>query len=400
MAEKKRIPEIRFNGFEEEWEEKRFDEIVNRVSNTSSDVNLPRVEYEDIVSERGLLNKDIYEKKSNKSGIKFTKNDILFGKLRPYLKNWILSDFSGIAVGDFWVLRPKEENSSKYIYYFIQSSEFEYLANLSTGTKMPRSDWNLIKSTSFKIPKKLEQEKIGTLFYYNDYTINNIEKNIENLSIYKQSMLQKMFPKQGKKVPEVRFEGFEGEWEEKKIEDCYVDSGSGGTPKSSNKEFYGGEIPFLSITDITNSNGVIYKTEKNITTKGLESSAARMFPKNSLSLAMYASVGKIAIMGTNMATSQAFYNMTFNSEVESKFMYFYLKLFEITNGWRHLIETGTQGNLNASIVKNRVVKIPSLPEQKQIGTFFKSLDNQISLQQQKLDTYKSLKKTLLDKMLI
>ena len=123
--------------------------------------NLPSVEYEDIVSGQGILNKDIREKSNIKSGIRFEPDDVLFGKLRPYLKNWILPDFSGVAVGDFWVLHPFETDS-RYLYYLIQTPAFQTAANQSTGTKMPRSDWNLVSKAIFFSPKNItEQRKIG-----------------------------------------------------------------------------------------------------------------------------------------------------------------------------------------------------------------------------------------------
>ena len=88
----------------------------------------------------------------------------MFGKLRPYLQNWLLADFNGIAVGDWWVLRPNGI-SNKFIYNLIQSSNYQVVANLSTGTKMPRSDWNVVSQTEFAVPRDLEeQEKIGSFF--------------------------------------------------------------------------------------------------------------------------------------------------------------------------------------------------------------------------------------------
>ena len=167
----KKTPEIRFEGFDDDWEHRKFLDIVNRVSNTSDEVGLPRVEYEDIVSGQGELNKDIFAKKSDKKGIEFEVGDTLFGKLRPYLQNWLLASFKGIAVGDWWVLRSNDIDS-KLIYYLIQNSKYQTTANLSTGTKMPRSDWNVVSQTEFFVPKtKEEQAKIGSFFKQLDDTI-------------------------------------------------------------------------------------------------------------------------------------------------------------------------------------------------------------------------------------
>ena len=125
---------------------------------------MPRVEYEDIISGTGRLNKDIFAKESDKTGIVFHKGDVLYGKLRPYLQNWLLPSFNGLAVGDFWVLQPQNADSS-FLYRLIQSRQFDEVANQSTGTKMPRSDWKLVSKTEFFIPSTIgEQSAIGAYF--------------------------------------------------------------------------------------------------------------------------------------------------------------------------------------------------------------------------------------------
>ena len=157
-------PEIRFKGFTDPWEQRKFEEIAVRSSVICSDDTLPRVEYEDIVSGTGRLNKDIYAKQSSKSGIAFHQGDVLYGKLRPYLQNWLLPTFDGLAVGDFWVLQPQNADSS-FLYRLIQSRQFDEVANQSTGTKMPRADWKLVSKTVFSIPSNIsEQAAIGTYF--------------------------------------------------------------------------------------------------------------------------------------------------------------------------------------------------------------------------------------------
>ena len=146
------------------WEQRKFEEIAVRSSVICSDDTLPRVEYEDIVSGTGRLNKDIYAKQSIKSGISFHQGDVLYGKLRPYLQNWLLPTFDGLAVGDFWVLQPQNADSS-FLYRLIQSRQFDEVANQSTGTKMPRADWKLVSKTVFSIPSNIsEQAAIGTYF--------------------------------------------------------------------------------------------------------------------------------------------------------------------------------------------------------------------------------------------
>lgn len=175
------------------WEQRKFEEIAVRSSVICSDDTLPRVEYEDIVSGTGRLNKDIYAKQSIKSGIAFHQGDVLYGKLRPYLQNWLLPTFDGLAVGDFWVLQPQNADSS-FLYRLIQSRQFDEVANQSTGTKMPRADWKLVSKTVFSIPSNIsEQAAIGTYFTALDHLITLHQRKLEKLKNIKKSMLEKMF---------------------------------------------------------------------------------------------------------------------------------------------------------------------------------------------------------------
>ena len=189
----KNIPEIRFKGFTEAWEQRKFEDIAVRSSTISSESGFPRVEYEDIIPGTGRLNKDIFAKGSDKTGIVFRKGDVLYGKLRPYLQNWLLPPFNGLAVGDFWVLQPQNADSS-FLYRLIQSRQFGEVANQSTGTKMPRADWKLVSKTEFFIPSTIdEQAAIGTYFDQLDHLITLHKNRLEKLQNIKKSMLEKMF---------------------------------------------------------------------------------------------------------------------------------------------------------------------------------------------------------------
>lgn len=140
------------------WEQRKFSDLTDRVSIQSSDSDLPQVEYEDIVSGEGTLNKDLRDKEGGKTGIKFYAGDVLYGKLRPYLMNWLYPQFNGVAVGDFWVLRATECDSS-FLYRLIQTNNFQRLANVSSGSKMPRADWNLISQSFFAVPADHAEQK-------------------------------------------------------------------------------------------------------------------------------------------------------------------------------------------------------------------------------------------------
>lgn len=156
--------------------------IVVRESDLRVSSNkLPSVEYEDVVAEQGVLNKDIYEKNVEKKGILFTESEILYGKLRPYLHNWLNPNFIGVAVGDWWVLKPKYVEKD-FLYALIQLRRFDEITNQSSGSKMPRADWNLVVNSDFDISKlKVEQKKIGTLFSYLDTLITLHQRKLNIL---------------------------------------------------------------------------------------------------------------------------------------------------------------------------------------------------------------------------
>ena len=186
-------PEIRFAGFTDPWEQRKLSDLTDRVSIQSSDSDLPQVEYEDIIPGEGALNKDLRDKKGGKTGIKFYAGDVLYGKLRPYLMNWLYPQFNGVAVGDFWVLRATECDSS-FLYRLVQTDGFQRLANVSSGSKMPRADWNLISQSFFAVPADhAEQKAIAKGLAELDTLITLHQRKLELLRNIKKSMLDKMF---------------------------------------------------------------------------------------------------------------------------------------------------------------------------------------------------------------
>lgn len=177
------------------WEQRKFSDIAARESSIStSATDIPSVEYEDVVAEEGRLNKDIHLKEAVKSGITFDGSQVLYGKLRPYLHNWLNPDFKGIAVGDWWVLKPINMDK-KFLYCLIQTQQFDNIANQSSGSKMPRADWNLISNSEFMVPfSKEEQSKIGRYFDSLDHLITLHQRKLEKLKKVKKSLLEHMFP--------------------------------------------------------------------------------------------------------------------------------------------------------------------------------------------------------------
>lgn len=188
------VPEIRFAGFTDPWEQRKFSDFVQRESIfRESSSEYPSVEYEDVNAEEGQLNKDIRQKVTQKTGIVFDGSQVLYGKLRPYLHNWLSPDFTGVAVGDWWVLRPVGVDK-KFLYRLIQTRQFDEVANQSSGSKMPRADWNLVSNTEFIIPSLVgEQRQIAENFDALDNLITLHQRKLEMLKNIKKAMLEKMF---------------------------------------------------------------------------------------------------------------------------------------------------------------------------------------------------------------
>ena len=170
-------------------------------------------------------------------------------------------------------------------------------------------------------------------------------------------------------------------WEQRKLGELIQLGGSGGTPSANNPDYYGGDIPFLSIADINGRD--ITNTAKTLTNEGLQNSAAWIVPSGAVSLAMYASVGKVGIIRQDTATSQAFYNMAFDNEALRDFVFTRLEKAEADSEWEPYISTGTQRNLNADKVRSFSLDVPSNEEASEISAYFANLDRLITLHQRK-----------------
>ena len=167
------------------------------------------------------------------------------------------------------------------------------------------------------------------------------------------------------------------EWKEVRLGDVCTRVCSGGTPKSTNLSYYGGKIPWLNTKEIDFNR--IYSTEKTITDSGLNNSSAKWIAPNTVTVALYgATAGKSCIVKVPMTTNQACCNLTINDEVaDYEFVYYTLKndyttLASLANG-------GAQQNLNAQIIKDYVLKMPSLADQRRIASILSSLDRKIEL---------------------
>lgn len=387
-------PKIRFKGFSGEWKELPFSEIVERTSSTGKTGSLPGIEFEDIVSGEGCLNKDVYQKDCRKYGKIFREGDILFGKLRPYLKNILLAEFRGIAIGDFWILRPGD-NDSKFIYNLVNSEAFMRVANVSSGSKMPRADWNLVSSTNFLLPQdKIEQEAIGKYFTSLDTQISASTSRLASLKQMKAASLQAMFPQEGETVPKVRFKGFEGEWKNVKfgilLKEC--------TDKSTSED----EDILLSSA----INGVFLNSELFGHQRGRSNIGYRKVRRNMLILSaqnLHLGNANVNLRFEHGLVSPA-YKIYDLYNVLPEFMYHWIKREETKKFFLDATTAGAslcrKNIVWTDLYKQNILLPKSDTEQQSIASFFTSLDRQIALHTQRLEKLKQIKAACLDKMFV
>ncbi len=372
------------------WEQRKLGKVIERRTQKREFSDLPYIEYADIIPNIGRLNKDIFSRKNTKQGIYFQKNDILFGKLRPYLNNWLKPQFEGIAVGDFWILNGIKLNND-FLYYYIQTKKFSDVANVTTGTKMPRSDWNLVSNLKIKFPNFEEQQNIGKLFYSLENLITLYDRKLKLLSQVKKYFLDNLFAE--KEYPNLRFKGFTDAWEQRKL-GTITDTYSGGTPQVSVKDYYSNnEIPFIRSSDIHKN-----KTELYISSKGLENSSAKLVSKGHILYALYgATSGEVDISKIDGAINQAVLCINAHNDLN-----YFLMLFLSKNKdkiVRKYIQGG-QGNLSASIIKKIKVFTTSELEETKISNLVKILSDIITLYENKQQHLTEIKKELLNTMFI
>lgn len=390
-------PKIRFLKNKHSWVRNTFEEIAKRRTKSSDNPDLPRIEYQDIISGEGRLNKDLNKNIDCHKGIVFETNDILYGKLRPYLKNWLHPNFNGIALGDFWVLQARNCDS-KFLFSLVQSPKFQRVANDTSGTKMPRSDWKTVSQTEFSIPtSNEEQSAIGSLFRTLDDLLISYKENLANYQSLKATMFSKMFPKAGLTVPEIRLDGFDGEWEKYYLGYIFEQVSKYIEPSVENE-----------LWSLTVEKGLTPKTErykrdflvkKNDKFKKVD---LNEFVYNPMNLTL----GALDLNNNDVTISvSGYYVVMKNIDVE-KFDNDFLKILLKTTYAIYQYKQFATGTL---IEKQRVqfptfseipFYLPTIAEQQAIGSYFSNLDNLINSHQEKITQLETLKKKLLQDMFI
>ena len=285
-----------------------------------------------------------------------------------------------------WMRSPEMQNN------LTKANPASAMVNLVPMSEV--KEWDVI------VPSFEEQSAIGSLFRTLDDLLASYKDNLTNYQSLKTTMLSKMFPKAGQRVPEIRLDGFEGDWEIVKLGDnCRIITG--GTPRTGVKEFWNPkEIPWMSSGEINKK--ILNETEEMISCIGLENSSAKWVKQNSVLIALAGqgqTRGRVAINKIPLTTNQSIAAIETNSNIDFLFLYTdlgrrYDELRLISSG------AGTRGGLNKMIISRLELNIPSIEEQQAIGSYFSNLDNLINSHQEKISQLETLKKKLLQDMFI
>ncbi|EOA7245245.1 restriction endonuclease subunit S [Enterococcus hirae] len=423
---KDKQPEIRFPGFTDEWEQRKFNNCFNFPVSTNS-------------LSRAMLNYDNGEIKNIHYGdilIKYStilnvKEDeipyITGGELEKYKSNLLENqdlifadaaedesvgkavEVSGITNENLVsglhtiVARVKGEKAPFFWGYYINSDIYHrQLLRLMQGSKVSAISKGNLQKTNVSFPNRMkEQQKIGTFFKQLDDTIALHQRKLDLLKETKKGFLQKMFPKNGAKVPEIRFPGFTEDWEERKLSDIAdkaVDN-RGKTPTISED----GNHPLLEVASLGNGAPDYSKVTKYLSDETFMAELRAYIKEGDILFSTVGSIGLVSLMDTNenAAIAQNIVAFRANEKYDSKFLYAMLS----TKDNQHKAQRIVMGAVQPSIKVSQLVDVDycvteNMEEQRKLGEYFLNLDNLITLHQRKLDLLKETKKGFLQKMFV
>lgn len=331
----------------------------------------------------------------------FKKGDVLFGKLRPYFRKVVRINFDGVCSTDIWVFRAKEGIDQGFLFYFLANQRFvDAASGGSSGTRMPRADWDYLKNTEWSIPPLEEQRSIAAMLGSLDDKIELLRAQNKTLEAMAQTLFKEWFvdfrfpSSTGVMVDSELGEIPEG-WRVGKLGDV----GSivcGKTPSKANPEFFGGQIPFIKIPDM-HGQMFIVKTEDSLTSIGADTQKNKYIPKNSICVSCIATVGLVSITTQDSQTNQQINSVVPNTENMLEYLYFVLKEM---SGDLQMIGGGGSAtlNVNTGVFSNIEIKIP---DDKILNSFHEIVFSgfeKIKLNVLEIQTLSKLRNELLNKL--
>ena len=424
MTEQAKVPAIRFAGFTDPWEQRKFGDCFEFLkSNTLSRAGLNgengtarNVHYGDILIKFGdcldgersdlpFITDDTVLPKF--AGSILREGDVIFAdtaedeaagkcvELRKLPKEPTISGLHTIPA------RPRFFFGTGYLGHYLNSDAYHrQLLPLMQGIKVISVSKAALQDTQVRFPGLSEQAAIGAALSEIDNLITLHQRKYGKLVILKKSMLEKMFPKDGESVPEIRFAGFTDPWEQRKLGELVVIE-RGGSPRPIDEYITDDTngLNWVKIGDAPSLGRYISKTSEKIKPEGL--SKTRQVHPGDLILSNSMSFGRPYIMAIEGCIHDGW--LLIRDEPKSfdpMYLCHMLGTPKMLNQYRMLASGSTVNNLNKELVSNASILMPCKSEQKVIGQFFNHLDDLITLHQRKLELLQNIKKSLLDKMFV
>ena len=378
---KKKVPELRFPGFTDDWEERKLGEVYNFQygqfnNNPDNGGQYP------IYGANGIIGGyDEYN----------SENAIVIGHMGAYAGHVLWAEGKHfVTYNGTMGIADKSILNSNFGYYLVVSVN---VPKLTAGSGQPFVSYSDLNGIKILIPTIEEQQKIGSFFKQLDNTIALHQRKFDLLKEQKKGYLQKMFPKNGAKVPELRFAGFADDWEERKSKDIFKPKIRKGEP----------DLPVLSVTQ---TSGVVYRDEVGIDIKYDISTLKnyKVIEPNDFVISLRSFQGGFELSDKLGITSPAYTIFVPKSPEEQNNLFWRIqfKRFQFIQSLK-TVTFGIRDGKSISFNEfgDLKIKFPSnILEQQKIGAFFKKLDDTIALHQRKLDLLKEQKKGFLQKMFV
>ncbi|HCZ46428.1 restriction endonuclease subunit S [Brochothrix thermosphacta] len=392
------IPEVRFEEFSGEWEKREIGDLANRYDN----LRVP------ITAASRVSGKTPYYGANGIQGYVegYTHNGeyiLIAEDGASDLKNYPIQYVSG----EIWVnnhahvLQGKQGISdNKFLMNAIRNTNIEPFL---VGGGRAKLNAAVMMKINLSFPLIEEQSKIGDFFKQLDDTIALQQQELDTLKQTKQGFLQKMFPKEGKTVPEVRFEGFSGEWKERKLGEVIEGMYNGQTPSRDKKVNWNGDINWLTSGELT--RGIVTETIEKITSEGQKNALLKFVSSGTFVMAITGleaagtrgNCAKLSIDTTMNQSCMAIYPD--KTLLDSNFLFQWYRKFGEEYGLKYTQGTKQQ-SYNAEIIKILPITLPKIEEQKKISIFLDELDDTIALHQRELEVLKETKQAFLQKMFV
>ena len=386
---KKKVPELRFKGFTDEWEDRKLSDIADRFDNLRVPIT---------ASDRKPGDTPYYGANGIQDYVEgFTHNGefILVAEDGANdLKNYPVQYVNGkVWVNNHaHVLQGKKTiTDNKFLMNAIKNFKIEPFL---VGGGRAKLNADVMMKLNILLPTFVEQEKIGSLFSLLDKTIALHQRKLDLLKEQKKGYLQKMFPKNGAKVPELRFAGFADDWEERKLSEIVdIYDGTHQTPIYTDSG-----VKFVSVENISN-----LETKKYISQEAYNKEyAKKQAQKGDVLMTRIGDIGTSRVIETEEPLA---YYVTLSllkpKKIESNFLSWLISSPEVQrNIWKRTLHIAFPKKINLGEINQVEVMIPKNKEQQKIGSFFKQLDDTIALHQRKLDLLKEQKKGFLQNMFV